>query len=64
MIEILLIIIIITIMMIIMITIILIVTIWLQTNGVHTSGAAATVINFDGLRKKVRPGTFGKTKVG
>ena len=30
----------------------------------RTSGAAAKVTNFDRLRKKVRPGTFGKTKVG
>ena len=37
---------------------------WLRTNGVNTNGAAAKVINFDRLGKKVRPGTFGKTKVG
>ena len=38
--------------------------IWLRTNGVNTSGAAAKVINFDRLGKKVRPGTFGKIQVG
>ena len=37
---------------------------WLRTNGVHTIGAAAKVMNFDRLRKRVRPGTFGKIKVG
>ena len=30
---------------------------------VDTNGSAAKVINFDGLRKKVRTGTFGKVKV-
>ena len=29
----------------------------------NTNGAAAEVINFDGLGKKVRPGTVGKVKV-
>ena len=29
-------------------------------NGVNTNGAAAKVTTFDGLGKKVRPGTFGK----
>ena len=37
---------------------------WLRTNGVHTNGAAAEVIDVDGLGKKVRPGTFGYIKVG
>ena len=37
---------------------------WLRTNGVNTNGAAAKVMNFDRLGKKVRPGTFGKIKVG
>ena len=36
----------------------------LRTNGVSTSGAVAKVTNFDGLVKKVRPGIFGKIKVG
>ena len=39
-------------------------TTWLQTNVVNTNGAAAKVKTFDRLGKKVRPGTFGKTKVG
>ena len=30
----------------------------LRTNGVSTNGAAAKVMNFDGLGKKVSPGTF------
>ena len=37
---------------------------WLRTTGVDTNGAAAKVMHFDRLRKKVRPGTFGKIKVG
>ena len=37
---------------------------WLRTNGVSTNGAAAKVMNFDRLGKKVRPGTFGNIKVG
>ena len=37
---------------------------WLRTNGVSTNGAAAEAMNFDGLGKKVRPGTFGKIKAG
>ena len=37
---------------------------WLRTNGVSTDGAAARVMNFDRLWKKVLPGTFGNTKVG
>ena len=37
---------------------------WLRTSGVHTNGAAAKVMNFDSLGKEVRPGTFGRTKVG
>ena len=36
---------------------------WLRTNGVNTDGAAAKVTSFDGLGKKVSPGTFGKIKV-
>ena len=36
---------------------------WLRTHGVNANGAAARVVNFDGLGKKVRPGTFGKIKV-
>ena len=39
-------------------------TFWLQTNGVDANGAAAKVIYFDRSGKKVRPGTFGKIKVG
>ena len=39
-------------------------TCWLRTHGVNTHGVAAKVINFDVLGKKVRPGTFGKIKVG
>ena len=38
--------------------------VWLRTNGVNTNGAAANVMNFDGLEKKVRPGTFREIKVG
>ena len=37
---------------------------WLRTNGVNTNGAAAKVVNFDRLGKKVCPGTFGRIKVG
>ena len=37
---------------------------WLRRNGVNTNGAAAKVMNFDRLGKKVRPGTCGKIKVG
>ena len=37
---------------------------WLRTNGVNTNGAAAKVMNSDGLGKKVRPGTFGNIQVG
>ena len=36
----------------------------LRTDGVNTNGAAAKEVNLDSLRKKVRPGTFGKIKVG
>ena len=36
----------------------------LRTNGVSTDGAAAKVMVFERLGKKVRPVTFGKTKVG
>ena len=36
----------------------------LRTSGVSTNRAAAKVTSFDGLGKKVRPGTFGKIKVG
>ena len=44
---------------------IIIIIIWWWTNGVNTNGAAAEVINFDRLGEtKVRPGTFGKIKVG
>ena len=39
-------------------------SLWLRTNGVRTNEAAAKVTNFDRLGKKVRPGTFGKMKVG
>ena len=38
--------------------------VWLRTNGVNTNGAAAKVRDVDWLWKKVRPGTFGKIKVG
>ena len=38
-------------------------SLWLRTNGVNTSGAAAKVMNFDRLGKKVRPGTL-EIKVG
>ena len=38
---------------------------WLRTNGVSIDGAAAKVMNFDRLGKKVRPaGTFGNIEVG
>ena len=37
---------------------------WLRTNGVSTNGASAKVMSFDGLGKKVRPGTFGMIEVG
>ena len=37
---------------------------WLRTNKVNANGAAAKEIDFDRLGKKVRPGTFGKIKVG
>ena len=39
-------------------------TLWLRTIAVNTNGAAAKVMIFAGLGKKVRPGTFGKIKVG
>ena len=36
-----------------------------QMGSVNTNGAAAKVVNFDRLGKKIRPGTsFGKIKVG
>ena len=38
--------------------------IWLRTNGVSTAWAAAEVMDFDRLGKKVRPGTFGKIEAG
>ena len=37
---------------------------WLRTNRVNTNGAVAKVMNFDRLGKELRPGTFGKIKVG
>ena len=38
---------------------------WLRTNGVNTNlGRRKQVRSFDRLGKKVRPGTFGKMKVG
>ena len=37
---------------------------WLRTNGVNTMGPLQKLTNFDGLGKKVRPGTFGQMKVG
>ena len=37
---------------------------WLRTNGVNTNGAAAKVVDFDGLGEKVRPDTFGGIRVG
>ena len=37
---------------------------WLRTSGVNTNGAAAKVMDFDRLGKKVCPGTFGKIQVG
>ena len=37
---------------------------WLGTNGVNAHGAAAEVMNFDSFGKKIRPGTFGKIKLG
>ena len=38
---------------------------WLRTNGVSTNdGASAKVMKFDRLGEKVRPGNFGKIKVG
>ena len=36
----------------------------LRRDGVSTSGAAAKVMNFDGLGKMVHPGTSGKIKAG
>ena len=36
----------------------------LRTNGVNTNGAAAKVMSFVRLGKKVRPGTFGNIEVG
>ena len=36
---------------------------WLRTNGVDTNGAAAKVMDFDRLGKKVYLSTFVKTKV-
>ena len=35
---------------------------WSRTNGVNTNEAAAKVMNFDKLGKKVRPGIFGNDK--
>ena len=35
----------------------------MYTYGFNTNGAAARVNDFDGLGKKLRPGTFGNTKV-
>ena len=35
----------------------------LRTKGVSTKGAAAKVMKFDSLGKKVRPGTFGDIKI-
>ena len=37
---------------------------WLRTNGLNINGAAAKVMSFDRLWKKMSPGTFAKTKVG
>ena len=55
-------------MIIVLIVIIMIILIagrpWLRTNGVDTNGAAAKVRDFGRLGEKVRPGTFGKIKVG
>ena len=36
----------------------------MRTNGVNNNGAAAKVMFFDRVGEKVRPDTFGKTKVG
>ena len=41
-----------------------VIRIWLRANGVNSNGAAAKVMISDRLGKKVRPGTFGKIKVG
>ena len=38
--------------------------VFLQLLGCGQMGAAAEVMNFDSVGKKVRPGTFGKIKVG
>ena len=38
--------------------------IWLRTNGVNTNGAAAKVVNFDRLGKRVHPVTFGEINIG
>ena len=38
-------------------------TAWLRTNAVNTNGAAAKIMNFDRLEKKVCPVTFGRIKV-
>ena len=37
---------------------------WSRTNGVDTNGAAAEVMNFGSLGKKLRPATFWKIEVG
>ena len=39
-------------------------TCWLRRSGVDANAAAAKVMSFDRLGKKVRSGTFGKRKVG
>ena len=36
----------------------------IPTNGVNTNGPAAKVMSFDRSGKTLRPGTFGKIKVG
>ena len=57
------IVIVITIVIVIVIVTICCKVLWLRTNGVSTNGAAAEVASFDGLGKKVRPGTFENKQV-
>ena len=56
--------IIIIVIMISSIIILRVIIVILRTNGVNANGAAAKVMNFDTLGKKVRPGIFGKINVG
>ena len=49
---------------IVVVLVVVVVIVWLRTNGVNTTGAAAKVMSFDRLGKKVRLDTFGKINVG